>query len=212
MSTVFLNGDKLDKKSVENAAGVTDRQVDLSFVASSYQFKEPKETFASVLFPSDETWHPLCNHTYKEITTHIVGIESMGGSNEDKKKLLDRVKEIVIESYPRRSKSVVYQGLLCVAIVILIQVLFGIKGNTFLYYFYGISAFIIVANLMYANIWAQGAGESYWATYWSDFSSRAAAGTATNKILEQYTAEEERDKDRAIMSMVNTAAQYARYR
>lgn len=60
---------------------------------------------------------------------------------------------------------------------------------------------LAVAGLyyFYAQSWSIGAGESYWTTFMSDIQSKLASGSLPSKILADYGAAEERERDRAAL-------------
>jgi hypothetical protein len=75
--------------------------VTMSFapVTGEYVFPEVKTGLVADLFPSDDTWHPLYNHDYKEIAGHLFSIEGMKVPVEQKHALVDKVRQVTIESY-----------------------------------------------------------------------------------------------------------------
>jgi hypothetical protein len=204
-ATVLMNGSNMNANLTSQVTGFDANKslLDLS-QASTYTFPEPKEGVISKIWPSDATWHPLSETSYKEITTHIFGIENMQVDANTKKSYIDKVKSIVIESYPRKSMAVVYQGLIVIALLVLVQIIFVGGSSTFLNWCYGIAAVIILGNLAYTYIWAQGSGENYWTTYWSDLSSRIAAGKTPAKILEEYGDEERHQAQLDVMRSMNS--------
>ena len=208
MANVLINSQGMDPTMTQQALGYTNKSLLDLTQTTGFVFPEPKSGIISTLWPSEATWHPLYKHDKKELATYFFGIQDKtGASVEEKRALIDKTKNIVIESYPRAAMSSVYIALLILVIIIILQIIFGIAINTFFGLLYVVLSIVIIGNLLYAQFWATGVGENYWTTFMADISARVSAGQTPAKILEEYTIEEQKEADRnAMLSAANMSS------
>jgi hypothetical protein len=164
----------------------------------AYDLPEPKTGLIANLLPSDSNWHPLYDHGYKEIAGHLFSIQGLNKTENEKTAMNDKVKNIVIESYSKRANARMYWTIIILVLLWIIKFLFSINNTVFNVILIGISIFAVGYN--YYNIsTAKGEGDNYWTTFASDFSGKVNSGITPSKILEGYGAQEQNEKDRAML-------------
>ena len=166
---------------------------------SEYQFPAVKTGVFATLFPSDNTWHPLYDHNYKEIAGHLFSIEGMNVPPQQKQMYVEQVKDITIESYHVGAMAKVYWALIFVALLLFIKFFFG-STSPILHWMIAGALVIAGCYFIYAEIWAKGTGENYWSTFMSDMQAKLNSGSTPGSILKEYGADESREKDRIAMS------------
>lgn len=201
--TFQQNADQFAASSGVSAAGVASSLASMNGL-SPYVWTEPKTGLLASVVPSDATWHPLFDHDYVEIANHMVDV--LGSPNFDqqtKSTLLGRIKDVTIQSYEVRAMGYFYQLLIAgIVLGILALLLFGFNVMEYPKVI-GVWMVILGGIYLYSTYWAKGAGESYWTTFISDFTSKRNAGLTPAKILESYGSDLNREKDRDAMARAN---------
>jgi hypothetical protein len=168
-----------------------------------YEFPEPKTGLFATVFPGESTWHSLYDHDYREIANHIFSIGTMEANEQQKQYLMSRVKNVTIDSYEQGAMGNFYKTLIVGSILLIILVYFE-------------SSHVVVVGLItaglaayfyiYATVFAKGYGETYWQTFYGDLNSKLQLGKLPGKILEEYGANVERERDRLAMARVQRAS------
>lgn len=164
-----------------------------------YEFPEPKTGLAATIFPGESTWHSLYDHDYRELANHIFSIGTMEAPEQQKQYLMSRVKNVTIDSYEQGAMGNFYKTLIVGSIVLIILIYFE---STYVLTVGFITAVIAGYFYLNATIWARGTGETYWQTFYSDLNSKLQLGKLPGKILEEYGANVERERDRLAMTRV----------
>lgn len=184
----------------------TGKVLSFGFNDTSYSLPDPNEGLIATLFPSDETWHPLYDHDYKEIAGHLFSIEGIPNATpEQKHMLVGKVQSIVVESYHHGAMAHVYWCIILLAICLFAQYYYKVDSFILSLMTYGF-AIGAAGYWLYATTWARGAGTNYWTTFMSDLTSRLNVGTLPSKILQDYGADAEREKDRAALARAAPAS------
>lgn len=161
---------------------------------ATYTFPPEKTGLVATLFPSDSTWHPLCNNDKLEIANHMFSIEGSNMDQASKNVAYAKVKDIVERAPEVKAMGVTYVLLIVCTILLLIAKL----ADSTLFMWVGfIAGGIALINYVYARFWARGAGVNQWTNFVSDFTSDRQSGMNKLGILKKYADEVRADKDRA---------------
>ncbi len=173
-----------------------------------YTFPEPKTGLVATVFPGENTWHSLYDHDYREIANHLFSIGSMNVDQNTKTALANKVKEVTIQSYEMSAMGMFYK-IVIVSIIVLLILIFVQNSNPGkkmpLFEVGIVGAILAVGALLYAKLFAKGAGESYWQQFSSDLNGKITTGRLPGDILKEYGADVERERDRAAMARVQRA-------
>lgn len=196
-----------DANTAQAVSGVnSNKALSFEFNDSSYTLPEPQEGIIATLFPGDTTWHSLYAHDPKEIAGHLFSIEGMKNtSSEQKHMLVGRVKDIVVESYHHCAMAHTYWGLILLAFLLFAKFYYKVESDILTKIIIG-TAVLTGALWIYAATSAKGAGVAYWNTFMADLSSRLSTGTLPSKILQDYGADIERERDRAALARAQPAS------
>lgn len=202
-----LNFISTDSQVAQAATGVNaSKAMSFNFPPPSYILAEPQEGIIGTLFPSDNTWHSLYEHDYKEIASHLFSIQGAVGADEQKLMMVNRVKDIVIESYHHGAMAHLYWCVIIVAILCFIKFYYGVESSMLTYLIIG-TAVVGGCYWIYAATAARGQGLAYWNTFMADLTSKLSSGTLPSKILVDYGADAEREKDRLAMATATRSTQ-----
>jgi hypothetical protein len=168
-------------------------------IDSEYEWIEPKSGIFATVFPSDNTYHPLYNHDYLEITQHLANTEKIKDTNKraDVKK---KIKEVVVNSYYMGYMKGFYMSLIIVAVIIVLWLLF--KSN-YLLYAAGIGVVAAGYSYMQAEVYGVGEGTNYWSTYMSDLTARLQ-NNSLEKVERDYMEIRQKDADRIMMERISS--------
>jgi hypothetical protein len=172
-------------------------------IEDSYCFTEPKTGILASVFPSENTWHSLYDHDYREIANHVFSIGTAQLPDSEKQRLLGRVRDVTIDSYVQGAMGWFYK-ILIVGVLVLIVMVY-IDKTTGVVPVIFITGALAAAVYVYATVYAKGRGEAYWQEFSVDLNSRTRTGRLPGEILKDYGADVERERDRAAMSRVSNA-------
>ncbi len=199
MAGVVVSGDKVGQLAVGYNADAALGSYNLNAMPP-YTFPEVKTGLIATVFPSDSTWHPLYDHDYKELANHLFSIDTLQIPPEQKQALVNNVKSVTVESYRHGAMATMYK----ILIVGTLLVLFLLYVNSpYVIHAGACTAFLAFCAWVSAEYYAKGTGEAYWQTFSSDLNSRIRTGKLPGKILEEYGADLERERDRAALQRVN---------
>lgn len=184
----------------------TGKALSFEFNDTSYSLPEPQEGIVATLFPGDTTWHSLYDHDPKEIAGHLFSIEGLKtASSEQKHIMVGRVKDIVVESYHHGAMAHTYWCIILLAFMLFAKFYYGVESDLLNKVIIG-TALLTGAMWLYATTSARGAGTAYWNTFMADLNSKLSTGTLPSKILQDYGADIERERDRAALARARPAS------
>jgi hypothetical protein len=198
------------------SSGISNINTVLSAKSSSeFVWKEPKEGAIAYLFPSSSTWHRLYNNDPINITRTLFDIDTSNLETKEKERLNGRVAAIIKQVPYVTYTGAFWQLLIAFCIICILYFLFK---SYWISVFPGVDAmfpwfcgFVIVSlasTLIYAEVWAEGAGDAYWGDYIAELRAKLNSGSTLQKVLESQEAEHQRDLDRK--AMIEAAAASAR--
>ena len=182
----------------------------------AYEWTEPKDDLAAILFPSEETWHPLYDHNIVEYANVLYSIDGdidnqIADNPKDstnlealREKRKNKVKSLIKQSFLVKAKSRFIISCIVFVIIFLIITFFYYKNRHMMsgMFYAGAVAVCAILPMKYAYnlfISAPGEGTNAIHNYNSKISAFTSSGVLNNQVLDKINEQYNKDADRATL-------------